>query len=191
MSKYLAQPIGGIPYTYSIGSIFHLSRCLIYEFAGSCRLRMSVDSNRKDRILYIDVRPDNIFVNWTCNEEGNETVTNATLGDFGTSYEQDKEVLAELAKLGITPCEGILTRHFTYFRLVNETLLKQVDNHEHNNLKKALAIDEVAVKHQPELGFEVWGKELSEAVPDMISRITKLNLTARLTINQVLGCLWW
>lgn len=34
------------------------------------------------------MKPDNIFVNWTCNKEGNKTVTDATLGDFGIAYKQ-------------------------------------------------------------------------------------------------------
>ncbi len=205
------------------------------------------------------MKPDNIFVNWTCDEEGNKTVTDATLGDFGIAYRQvgatplrtgvavgnfmwrspegqtgsgitkasdifsyglvvsapcsisrvhaelclqciyalgggdlllleDKAVLAEL---GITPREDILTRHFTYFGLVNEGLLKQVDGREHSTLKKASEIAERAVKNQPELRFEVWGKELGEAALDMISGMTKPDPTARLTIDQVLGCSWW
>jgi serine/threonine protein kinase len=32
------------------------------------------------------VKPDNILVNWTCDEEGNKTVTDATLGDFDISF---------------------------------------------------------------------------------------------------------
>lgn len=34
------------------------------------------------------MKPDNIFVNWTCDEEGNKTATDATLGDFGIAYKQ-------------------------------------------------------------------------------------------------------
>ncbi|KAI1163243.1 kinase-like domain-containing protein [Nemania serpens] len=195
--------------------------------------------------LHLDVKPDNIFVNWTCDEENNKKVTDATLGDFGIAYKQvgatplragfapgnfmwrspegqtgsgitkasdifsyglvciyalgggdfllseDKEVLAALEKLGITPREDILTRHFTYFGPVNEGLFKQVDSHEHSTLKKALATAELAVKNQPELRFEVWGEELGEAALYMISGMTKPDPTARLTIDQVLGCSWW
>lgn len=209
-----------------------------------------------------DVKPDNVFVNWTGVEEGNKTVTGATLGDFGIAYKQvgamplrsgvaignfmwrspeaqtgsgmtkasdifsyglvvsgpcsnsriyvelclqciyalgggdlllleDKKVLAELAKLAIAPYEDILTRHFAYFGLVNEGLLKQVDSRGHGTLKKASATAELAVNNQPELRFEVWGKELGEAALDMISGMTKPDPTARLTIDQVLGCSWW
>lgn len=45
---------------------------------------------------------------------------------------EDKEVVAELAELGIAPHEDILTRHFTYFGPVNEGLLKQVDSRAHS-----------------------------------------------------------
>ncbi|KAL2175466.1 kinase-like domain-containing protein [Thermothelomyces heterothallicus CBS 202.75] len=195
--------------------------------------------------LHLDVKPDNIFVNWTCDEDGNKTVTDAVLGDFGIAYKQvgatplrtgvalgnfmwrspegqtgsgmtkasdvfsyglvciyalgggdlllleDKKVLAELAVLGIAPYEDILTRHFTYFGLVNDGLLKLVDSCKHNTLRKASAIAEVAVRNQPELRFEVWGKELGEAALEMISGMTRPDPAARLTIDQVLGCSWW
>lgn len=210
----------------------------------------------------IDVKPDNIFVNWTRDRGGNKIVTDAVLGDFGVSYKQvgatplrtgvalgnfmwrspegqtgsgmtkasdifsyglvvsgfhstwrihtkfcvqciyalgggdlllleDKKVLVELAELGIMPHEDILTRHFTYFGPVDEGLLKQVDTREHGTLKKASAIAELAVRNQPELRFEVWGKELGKAALDMITGMTKPDPTARLTVDQVLGCSWW
>jgi serine/threonine protein kinase len=209
-----------------------------------------------------DVKPDNIFVNWTCNKEGNKTVTDTALGDFGIAYKQvgatplrtgialgnfmwrspegqtgsgitkasdifsyglvvsgpssisrihaelclqciyalgggdlllleDEKEIAELAEHGITPHEEILTRHFSYFGPVNEGLLKQVDSREHGTLKKASAMAELAVEDQPELRFEVWGKDLGEAALDMISGMTKPDPMARLTIDQVLRCSWW
>lgn len=92
-------------------------------------------------------------------------------------------MLAELARLGITPHEDVLTQHFTYFGLLNEGLLKQVDSHKHNTLKKASAIAEVAVKNQPELRFEVWGKELGEDALDMISGMTKPDPMAGPTLS--------
>lgn len=100
-------------------------------------------------------------------------------------------MLAKLAELGITPEEDILTRHFSYFGPVNEGLLKQVDSREHSTLKKASAVAERAVKDQPELRFEVWGKELGEAALDMISRMTKPDPMARPAIDQVLEYSWW
>ncbi|KAI0877784.1 kinase-like protein [Hypoxylon argillaceum] len=195
--------------------------------------------------LHLDVKPDNIFINWTCDQKGNKIVTDAALGDFGIAYKQvgetplrtgvalgnfmwrspegqtgsgitkasdifsyglvciyafgggelllleNKEVVAELAELGIAPHEDILTRHFTYFGPVNERLLKQVDSRAHSTLRKASAIAELAAKNQPELRFQVWGKELGEAALDMISGMTKPDPTARLTIDQVLRCSWW
>lgn len=104
---------------------------------------------------------------------------------------EDKKVLAELAEHGIEPYEDILTRHFAYFGPVNEGLLKQVDSRGHSILKKASATAELAVNNQPELRFEVWGKELGKAALDMISGMTKPDPTARLTIDQVLDCSWW
>lgn len=33
-----------------------------------------------------DVKPDNILVNWTCDEDGNKTVTDVALGDFDIAF---------------------------------------------------------------------------------------------------------
>ncbi len=114
-----------------------------------------------------------------------------TLGGRDLLLLEDKKVIAELAEHGIKPYEEILTRHFTYFGPVNEVLLKQVDSREHSTLKKASATAELAVENQPELRFEVWGKELGEAALEMISGLTKPDPTTRLTIDQVLRCSWW
>ncbi|RWA10222.1 hypothetical protein EKO27_g4879 [Xylaria grammica] len=32
--------------------------------------------------IHIDIKPDNILLNWTCDNEGNKTVTDVALGDF-------------------------------------------------------------------------------------------------------------
>ncbi|KAI0009492.1 kinase-like domain-containing protein [Xylariaceae sp. FL0662B] len=36
--------------------------------------------------IHIDVKPDNILVNWTCDREGNKTVTDVALGDFDIAF---------------------------------------------------------------------------------------------------------
>ncbi|KAL2129274.1 hypothetical protein VTI74DRAFT_7985 [Chaetomium olivicolor] len=36
--------------------------------------------------IHIDVKPDNIRVNWTLDKEGNKTVTDVTLGDFDLAF---------------------------------------------------------------------------------------------------------
>lgn len=33
-----------------------------------------------------DIKPDNILVNWTCDEEGAETITDVAVGDFDISW---------------------------------------------------------------------------------------------------------
>lgn len=35
------------------------------------------------------MKPDNILVNWTCDEQGNATVTNVALGDFDIAYKSE------------------------------------------------------------------------------------------------------
>jgi len=36
--------------------------------------------------MLADVKPDNIFVNWTCDQEGNKTVSDVALGDFDIAF---------------------------------------------------------------------------------------------------------
>lgn len=98
----------------------------------------------------------------------------------------------ELVKTGVTAEQEILTRHFSYFGPVSEGLLKQVNNENWwKALKGASGLAEHAVKEQPELRFEHWGKELGSEAQNMISGMTNPDPTARTTIDQVLTHRWW
>ncbi|KAI2603666.1 kinase-like domain-containing protein [Hypoxylon sp. NC1633] len=193
--------------------------------------------------IHTDVKPDNILVDWTCDKEGNKTVTDVALGDFDIAFKSvggeprqtphaignamwrspegqtgrgvtkasdmfsfglvciytlgGGELLLlndyqELAKSGIRPEQEILIRHFSYFGLVPEGLLKQVNSKDWcDAMKGASEIAEEAVKEQPELRFERWGKELGTEAQNMISGITNPDPAARTTINQVLAHQWW
>lgn len=37
----------------------------------------------------VDIKPDNILVNWTQDEEGNKTVTDVALGDFDIAFKSE------------------------------------------------------------------------------------------------------
>jgi serine/threonine protein kinase len=37
----------------------------------------------------VDVKPDNILVNWTCDKDGNKTVTDVALGDFDIAFKSE------------------------------------------------------------------------------------------------------
>jgi serine/threonine protein kinase len=208
----------------------------------------------------VDVKPDNILVNWTCDKDGNKTVTDVALGDFDIAFKCEggeslqtpyaignamwrspegqtgrgvtkasdvfsfglvvgdlclnSRILAnlcvqciyalgggefllindyqELVKSGIRPEQEILIRHFSYFGPVSDGLLKQVKNEDWcNALSGASEIAEEAVKEQPELRFERWGKELGSEAQNMISGMTNPDPTARTTIDQVLTHRWW
>jgi serine/threonine protein kinase len=41
------------------------------------------------RAVLADVKPDNILVNWTCDKDGNKTVTDVTLGDFDIAFKSE------------------------------------------------------------------------------------------------------
>jgi serine/threonine protein kinase len=98
----------------------------------------------------------------------------------------------ELATRGITPEQEILIRHFSYFGSVPEGLLRQVSSENWcNALKAASEMAEEAVKEQPELSFESWGKELGFEAQHMIRGMTKPDPAARTTINQVMAHIWW
>jgi serine/threonine protein kinase len=208
----------------------------------------------------VDVKPDNILVNWTCDKDGNKTVTDVALGDFDIAFKSEggesrqtpyaignamwrspegqtgrgvtkaSDIFSfglvvsepclnsrihakfcvqciyalgggefllindyqELVKSGIKPEQEILIRHFSYFGPVSDGLLKQVNNEDWcNALSGASEIAEEAVKEQPELRFERWGKELGSETQNMISGMTNPDPTARTTIDQVLTHRWW
>lgn len=42
-----------------------------------------------------DIKPDNILVNWTCNKNGAETVTDVALGDFDISFKFERGALLQ------------------------------------------------------------------------------------------------
>ncbi|KAJ8131475.1 hypothetical protein O1611_g2149 [Lasiodiplodia mahajangana] len=193
--------------------------------------------------VHIDIKPDNILLNWTCDNEGNEIVTDVALGDFdiackledgqalqtryaignamwrspegqtGTGVTKASDIFSfglvciyalgggpflllndyqELVKLGITPEQAVLTRHFSYFGPIPEALLMQVSNENWRRaLKAASRAAEQVVNDDPELRFTEWGAEFGPVAQDMISGMTNLDPTARTTINQVLSHRWW
>ena len=98
----------------------------------------------------------------------------------------------ELVKNSISPEQEILTRHFCYFGPVSDGLLKRVNDEKWcNALSGASKLAEEAVKEQPELRFEWWGKELGSETQNMISGMTNPDPTARITIDQVLTHRLW
>ncbi|XDG05990.1 hypothetical protein ABKA04_005605 [Annulohypoxylon sp. FPYF3050] len=176
--------------------------------------------------IHIDVKPDNILVNWTCDEQGNATVTDVALGDFDIAYKSENGEprqtpyaignamwrspegqtgmgvtkasdifsfgLVELVKRGIPPEQEILIRHFSYFGLVLEGLLKQVNSDVWRDaLMEASAAAENAVKDQPEMKFEHWGREIGPEAQSMISTMINPDPSARATIGEVLAHPWW
>jgi serine/threonine protein kinase len=205
----------------------------------------------------VDVKPDNILVNWTCDKEGNKTVTGVALGDFDIAFKSEggesrqtpyaignamwrspegqtgsgvtkaSDIFSfglvvgelclnsrihtnicvqcifalgggefllindyqELVKSGIRPS---WFDTFSYFGPVSDGLLKQVKNEDWcDALSGASEIAEEAVKEQPGLRFECWGKELGSDTQNMISGMINPDPTARATIDQVLMHGWW
>lgn len=206
------------------------------------------------------MKPDNILVNWTCDKDGNKTVTDVALGDFDIAFKPEggesrqtpyaignamwrspegqtgrgvtkaSDIFSfglvvgepclnsrisanfcvqciyalgggefllindyqELVKSGIRPEQEILIRHFSYFGPVSDGLLQQVNNEDWRDaLMGASEIAEEAVKEQPELRFQRWGRDLGSETQNMISGMTNPDPTARTTIDQVLTHQWW
>lgn len=99
---------------------------------------------------------------------------------------------SELVKHDVMPEQEIMVRHFCYFGLVPEGLLKLVNSEDWcSALKAASRTAERAIKEQPELKFEWWGRDLGPEAMNMISGMTNLDPTARTTIDQVLLHEWW
>ena len=62
----------------------------------------------------------------------------------------------DLVKLGISPEQEILTRHFSYFGSATEGLLSQIASEKWKKaLRLASQMAELAVQDQPEMSFEV------------------------------------
>ncbi|KAI1826799.1 kinase-like domain-containing protein [Xylaria intraflava] len=193
--------------------------------------------------IHIDVKPDNILVNWTCDEEGNKTVTGVALGDFDIAFKSvggrpretpyaignamwrspegqtgsgvtkasdifsfglvciftfgGAELLLlgnyqELLKHGIKPEMEILIRHFSYFGLVPEGLLKQVNSEIWRDcLRGASRLAGHAVEDNPKLRFDYWGSGLDAEAKDMLSGMMNPDPTARTAIGQVMAHEWW
>jgi hypothetical protein len=95
-------------------------------------------------------------------------------------------------KLGVSAEEEILSRHFSFFGLANDGLLKQVGDEKWSKVLMAVSeMAEMAVQEQPETRFEQWGQELGSEAHDMITGMTKIDPTARSTVEQVLAHPWW
>lgn len=43
--------------------------------------------------IHIDIKPDNILLNWTCDEEGTKTITHVALGDFDIAFKLEAGAL--------------------------------------------------------------------------------------------------
>lgn len=44
-------------------------------------------------MIFADIKPDNILVNWTCDEEGTKTITDVALGDFDIAFKLEPGAL--------------------------------------------------------------------------------------------------
>jgi serine/threonine protein kinase len=48
-------------------------------------------------MLVVDIKPDNILVNWTCDDEGIKTITKVALGDFDIAFKLEPGALLHAA----------------------------------------------------------------------------------------------
>jgi hypothetical protein len=93
---------------------------------------------------------------------------------------------------GITPEQEILTCHFCYFGLVSKAFFEHVGDEDWSAaFKGASEIADAMLKDEPGLRFERWGKELGPEALRMISGMTALDSTARLSVDQVLNDPFW
>lgn len=51
--------------------------------------RYCFSKSLNNHAVLIDLKPDNILVNWTCDEQGNQVVTDAVLGDFDIAFKSE------------------------------------------------------------------------------------------------------
>ncbi|KAI7714674.1 hypothetical protein KC353_g6679 [Hortaea werneckii] len=158
--------------------------------------------------MHLDVKPDNVLVNCNINQEGCEIFADAALGDFDLVYIYSFGLVCiyalgggdllllnnyqELAGRKIAPEQEILTRHFSYFGPVPDSVFKDVgDENWSAALKGAAEIADELVKDDPRLRFERWGEELGPEALRVIAGMVALNPKARLDINQVMTHPFW
>ena len=99
---------------------------------------------------------------------------------------------SDLLKLGVSPEQEILNRHFCYFGPVPEGLFKVVNDEQWCKALRGLStMAEEQVKEHPEKRFRQWGKDLGPESLDMIGGMTNLDPMARITIDQVLAHRFW
>jgi serine/threonine protein kinase len=98
----------------------------------------------------------------------------------------------DLVRFGITPEQEVLSRRFAYFGPVPDALYRRVDDEVGRALLRDMAkIADARVESQPGCRFLCWSKELGPVAQDAISQMTRLDPTARPTIEQVLMHPWW
>ena len=98
----------------------------------------------------------------------------------------------ELLQRGITAEQEIVTRHFCYFGLATQGLLRQVnDKVWYKALESASQFAAEVVKEGPQLKLEYWGKDLGAQAQDIISRMTNPDPPVRPTIEEVMAHSWW
>ncbi|KAH7552754.1 kinasehypothetical proteinlike protein [Bipolaris maydis] len=193
--------------------------------------------------VHMDIKPDNILVNWSNDEEGTKKITNVALGDFDIAFRLEPGALLHstravgnvmwrspegqtgrglskasdlysfglvclfvlgaeklllidsyeaLVKLGISPEQEILTRHFSYFGPANQGLFNHINSEKWTKaLRLVSEMTELDVQDQPDLRFEVWGRQLGSGAQEMISGMMKMDPKARSTIHQVMEHPWW
>ncbi|KAI0906841.1 kinase-like protein [Ustulina deusta] len=141
--------------------------------------------------IYIDIKPDNILLNWTCDNEGNETVTDVALGDFDIACKlEDGQLLQTRYAIGNAMWRSPEGQTGTGVTKASDIFLFGLVVSNENwrcALKAALRVAEQVVNDDPGLRFTEWGAEFGPVAQNMISGMTNLDPTARTTINQVLS----
>lgn len=98
----------------------------------------------------------------------------------------------ELAKLGTSPQQAVVTRHFSYFGPANQGLLNVISCEEWTKALRILSKEtDLFVQDHPGMSFEVWGHAFGSGAQEMISGMTKIDPRARPPINQVMEHLLW
>ncbi|CAK1365196.1 unnamed protein product [Cercospora beticola] len=136
--------------------------------------------------VHSDIKPDNVFVNWTSDQEGNKVITKTVLGDFDIACKlKDGETRITPHAVGNVMWRSPEAQACMANKATDIYSLGLVA------FQSAAEGADAEVKERPEMRMEYWTQELGASTFDLLSQLTNLDPRARPNITDVLAHPYW